>query len=711
MAGDTNGVRDVFVHDRETGATLRVSVATGGVQGNDGSEYVAAISADGRSIAFVSSASNLVWSDSNGYMDVFVHVVGAPPTLAGIEPAEGPTPGGTGVTLTGTDFVTGATVAFGGAPAAVVTVLDANTITATAPAHAAGPVDVVVTNPDTQPGRLAGGFTYMACTFTIDPSSTNPGAAGGAGGVAVTANRSDCSWAAVSNGAWIAVSPGSAVGTGSGTVNYSIAANPLHASRLGTMTVAGQTFTVTQAGVVCAFTIDPTAVSLGASGGAGSVALTTNATDCGWTAVSQVSWIQVTGGGSGTGNGTVQYQVPANLTPGARQGGVLIGGRSFSVSQANPSTVPGPPGGLIGSSTGSSLTLSWTAPSTGGLPTAFIIEAGSSPGLLNLANFSTGNSFTFFSANGVPNGLYFVRVRATNGFGTSGPSNEVQVRVGPPPPGAPTGLTAGAAGSTVTLSWNAPTGGAAPTAYIIEAGSAAGLADLATFSTGNTLTAFSAAGVANGTYHVRVRATNVVGPGEPSNEVILQVGPPPPGPPSGFSASAIGWTVSMSWNAPTTGGPPNSYTIEAGTGPGLSNLANLATNNVLTTFSTSGVADGAYYLRVRASNAYGSSAPSNEALLYVGCPGPPGTPANLHVTANSGGTLAFAWNAASGSPSSYIFHAGSTSGENDLASIDVGNTLSFNASGVPSGTYFIHVHGENACGVGGASNVATVIVP
>jgi len=78
-------------------------------------------------------------------------------------------------------------------------------------------------------------------------------------------------------------------------------------------------------------------------------------------------------------------------------------------------------------------------------------------------------------------------------------------------PNAPVDLAGGASGSTVQLTWSASAGGGAPAAYIIEAGSASGLADLASFSTNSTATSFSAAGVANATFYVRVRATNAAG--------------------------------------------------------------------------------------------------------------------------------------------------------------------------------------------------------
>ncbi len=71
VQGDTNGVNDVFVRDRERGRTERVSLGPGGRQA-DGSSSFASISADGRFVAFISRASNLVSNDTNGELDVFV---------------------------------------------------------------------------------------------------------------------------------------------------------------------------------------------------------------------------------------------------------------------------------------------------------------------------------------------------------------------------------------------------------------------------------------------------------------------------------------------------------------------------------------------------------------------------------------------------------------------------------------------------------------
>ena len=71
--GDTNALQDVFVHDRVTGTTARVSVATSGTQATGGASGDAAISADGRFVAFESTATNLVADDTNAAPDAFVH--------------------------------------------------------------------------------------------------------------------------------------------------------------------------------------------------------------------------------------------------------------------------------------------------------------------------------------------------------------------------------------------------------------------------------------------------------------------------------------------------------------------------------------------------------------------------------------------------------------------------------------------------------------
>src|SRR5207245_11243236 len=96
------------------------------------------------------------------------------PTVSSVAPSSGPTAGGTAVTITGANFVTGVTVNVGGSAATGVSVVNNTTITATTPTHAAGAVDVMVTNADAQSGSLASGFTYRVpapTVETVEPSS------------------------------------------------------------------------------------------------------------------------------------------------------------------------------------------------------------------------------------------------------------------------------------------------------------------------------------------------------------------------------------------------------------------------------------------------------------------------------------------------------------------------------------------------------------
>lgn len=83
-----------------------------------------------------------------------------PPVITALTPPSGPSGGGTAVKITGTGFATGATVTFGGTKATITNVAS-TTIDVTTPAHAAGAVDVVVTNPDNQSAKSATQFTYQ----------------------------------------------------------------------------------------------------------------------------------------------------------------------------------------------------------------------------------------------------------------------------------------------------------------------------------------------------------------------------------------------------------------------------------------------------------------------------------------------------------------------------------------------------------------------
>ena len=178
-----------------------------------------------------------------------------------------------------------------------------------------------------------GGQTFTVnqnsgCTFSISPTSASVPNTGGTGSVTVTASNSACQWSAVSNISWITITAG-ASGTGNGIVTYSVAANT-GPQRTGTVTIGGQTFTVTQDSG-CTYAISPTGASVSEAGGNGSFNITTEV-GCPWTAVSNASWITITSGAGGTGSGTISYSVAAN-SGSSRTGTISVGGQTFTVNQ------------------------------------------------------------------------------------------------------------------------------------------------------------------------------------------------------------------------------------------------------------------------------------------------------------------------------------------------------------------------------------------
>jgi uncharacterized protein (TIGR03437 family) len=208
----------------------------------------------------------------------------------------------------------------------------------------------------------------FVCSYTLAPTSQNVAAGGGTGSLNVTA-ASGCNWTATSSADWLMITSG-ASGSGNGTVGFSATANPTAAQRSGTLTIAGQTFTVTQAGQPCTYTIAPTSQSFAVGGGTGTVNVTALA-GCNWTATSNANWLTITSGGSGSGNGSVAFSVAANTSPMPRTGTLTIAGQTFTVTQAEqcaysiaPTSQPFEASGGTGSvNVATTSACSWTATS------------------------------------------------------------------------------------------------------------------------------------------------------------------------------------------------------------------------------------------------------------------------------------------------------------------------------------------------------------
>jgi hypothetical protein len=185
---------------------------------------------------------------------------------------------------------------------------------------------------------------------------------------------------------------------------------------------------------------------------------------------------------------------------------------------AVPCAAPGPPAALGASVAGSRVSLSWQPPATGA-PTRYVVEAGSAPGLANLAVLPLAGEASSFAVD-APNGRYFVRVRAANACGAGGASNEVVVDVpgacaAPVPPGS---ISVMVSGGRVSLGWPAVPGAAG---YVLEAGSAPGASDV---FVGPVSGAGVQAAPPAGRYYVRLRARSACGAvSGPSGEVVVNV--------------------------------------------------------------------------------------------------------------------------------------------------------------------------------------------
>jgi hypothetical protein len=168
------------------------------------------------------------------------------------------------------------------------------------------------------------------CTYTLSAGSTSVTAVGATGSVGVTAPAS-CAWTATTSASWITIASG-ASGSGNGTVGFVVLPN-LGGARSDSILIGGQTFTVNQAAVLptCTYTLSASGATIPAAGGTGSFNVTAPA-GCTWTATTGASWITITAGASGSGNGTVAFTAAAN-TGASRTDNIVVGGQTFTVTQ------------------------------------------------------------------------------------------------------------------------------------------------------------------------------------------------------------------------------------------------------------------------------------------------------------------------------------------------------------------------------------------
>jgi hypothetical protein len=259
----------------------------------------------------------------------------------------------------------------------------------------------------------------------------------------------------------------------------------------------------------CTVTLNPTSVNVTSAAQSSSFNVTTG-TGCTWAATSNSSFVSITSGSSGTGNGTVNFNIAANSGSQPLAGTItvdgVVAGQTFTVNQSTggpaPPTLVSPANGATGVSLTPALT--WNA-SAGA--TSYDVYLGTSPTPPLVTNV-TMTSYT--SATLAAGTTYYWQIVAKNSGGTGGSSVWSFTTV---PPGAPstpvlTFPANGATGASLapTLTWNASTGA---TSYSVYFGTSP-TPPLVTSTTGTGY--YTGPLVAGNTYYWQIVATNGTGP-------------------------------------------------------------------------------------------------------------------------------------------------------------------------------------------------------
>src|SRR6185369_343869 len=490
---------------------------------------------------------------------------------------------------------------------------------------------------------------------------------------------------------------------------WSVTANTSTSQRTGTLTIAGKSFTVTQAGSTsCTYSISPTSASPASAAGSGTVTVTAG-TGCSWTAASSAtSWLTCTPA-SGSGNGSVTWSATANTSTSSRTGTVTIQGKTDTVTQAGTSSTGGAL--VTGVPFNDSLT---AATSQSGWKYYYLdVPAGSSSLVVALNNMTadmdlyvrynaqptlsvwacrpyvggTSEQCTFSSpaagrwwigVNNYDTGTISYTVKATSAQS----STDTTV------PTVPSGLTASAASSSqVNLSWSAATdtGGSGLAGYkIYRSGVQIGT---------STTTSYSNTGLSASTsYCYTMAAYDNAGNTSAKGTQACATTPAgtdttAPSVPSGLVASAASsGQINLSWSAATdTGGSGLAgYKIyRSGVQIGTSTT---------TSYSNTGLSAGTSYCYTVAAydNAGNTSAKSTQACATPSATTDttvPSVPSGLVANAASSSQINLSWSAAtdtggSGLGGYKIYRSG--------VQIGTSTTTSYSNTGLSAGTSYCY---------------------
>jgi hypothetical protein len=168
-----------------------------------------------------------------------------------------------------------------------------------------------------------------SCTYALSANIQNLTAVGGNGAFNLT-TMDGCTWSASADCNWVTVT--NASGTGSGTINYTVAVNPTILSRTCKIAVNGQNYTITQSGTACTYSISSNTQSFAAAGGNGTFNLTT-LSGCAWSAAADCNWVTLANT-SGSNTSTLSYIVLVNTSTASRTCTITVNGQSYLINQA-----------------------------------------------------------------------------------------------------------------------------------------------------------------------------------------------------------------------------------------------------------------------------------------------------------------------------------------------------------------------------------------
>ena len=191
------------------------------------------------------------------------------------------------------------------------------------------------------PGIATAGFVVKItdspspCSYSTLPTALDLGSNATTGSITVTTGP-QCSWIASSNQFWISITSPD-IGTGSGTISYSVGENDGVVERSAIVSVGSQTINVTQAIAPCVYSLASTQQNFPSSGGTGTVNFSAGITCGGWSVSNPNSWFTVEPQ-FGAGNATFTFTVSPDTTNTARRGVFSVGNQQFTITQTTVGT-------------------------------------------------------------------------------------------------------------------------------------------------------------------------------------------------------------------------------------------------------------------------------------------------------------------------------------------------------------------------------------